>query len=108
MKRLRVSLLSLCAAAVILAAGAQAGSTSSSSPSQNLIKINYATSFGTFGRDAYVYAAIERGFFREAGFDVDVVPGNGSVDNMRLVAAGRLAFAPVDVTALVITRPNEG
>lgn len=70
--------------------------------------INYATSFGSFGRDAYVYVAIERGFFRDAGFDVKVTNGTGSVDNIRLVAAGRLDYAPVDIGALVVTKANEG
>lgn len=70
--------------------------------------IDYATSFGNFGRDAYVYVAIEKGFFRDAGFDVKVTPGPGSVDNIKLVAAGRLDYAPVDIGALVTTRANEG
>jgi NitT/TauT family transport system substrate-binding protein len=69
--------------------------------------VNYATSFGNFGRDAYVYVAIEKGFFRQAGFNVNVTPGPGSVDNMKFVAAGRLDYAPVDIGALVVTRANE-
>lgn len=75
--------------------------------SKQATTINYATSFGSFGRDAYVYVAIERGFFRDAGFDVRVTNGTGSVDNIRLVAAGRLDYAPVDIGALVVTRANE-
>jgi NitT/TauT family transport system substrate-binding protein len=70
--------------------------------------VDYATSFGNFGRDAYVYVAIEKGYFREAGFNVNVTSGPGSVDNMKFVAAGRLDYAPVDVGALVVTRANEG
>lgn len=30
-------------------------------------KINYLTSFNTFGRDAYAYVAQEKGFFEQAG-----------------------------------------
>jgi NitT/TauT family transport system substrate-binding protein len=70
--------------------------------------IDYATSFGNFGRDAYIYVAIEKGYMREAGFDVNVTSGPGSVDNMKFVAAGRLDYAPVDIGALVVTRANEG
>lgn len=69
--------------------------------------INYATSFGSFGRDAYVYVAIERGYFEEADLDVKVTNGTGSVDNIKLVAAGRLDYAPVDIGALVVTKANE-
>lgn len=70
--------------------------------------IDYATSFGNFGRDAYVYVAIEKGYFEQAGFDVKVTAGTGSVDNIKLVAAGRLDYTPVDIGALMVTRANEG
>jgi NitT/TauT family transport system substrate-binding protein len=70
--------------------------------------INYATSFGNFGRDAYVYVAIDRGYFQQADLDVKVTPGTGSVDNIKLVAAGRLDYSPVDIGALVVTKANEG
>jgi NitT/TauT family transport system substrate-binding protein len=69
--------------------------------------IDYATSFGNFGRDAYVYVAIEKGYFRQADLEVTVTSGPGSVDNMKFVAAGRLDYAPVDIGALVVTRANE-
>jgi NitT/TauT family transport system substrate-binding protein len=70
--------------------------------------IDYATSFGNFGRDSYIYVAIEKGYMRDAGFEVNVTSGPGSVDNMKFVAAGRLDYAPVDIGALVVTRANEG
>ena len=69
--------------------------------------IDYATSFGNFGRDAYVYVAIEKGYFQQADLEVNVTSGPGSVDNMKFVAAGRLDYAPVDIGALVVTRANE-
>jgi NitT/TauT family transport system substrate-binding protein len=90
----------LVLAALVLAAVAQ--------PRPAATTINYATSFGNFGRDAYVYVAIDRGYFEQAGFDVKVTPGPGSVDNIKLVAAGRLDYAPVDIGALVVTKANEG
>jgi NitT/TauT family transport system substrate-binding protein len=76
-------------------------------PPQETRTVTYATSFGQFGRDAYVYVAIEKGYFEEAGFEVEVVPGAGSVDNARLIAAGRLDYAPLDFSALAVTRANE-
>lgn len=76
-------------------------------PDQALTRVDYATSFGNFGRDAYIYVAIEKGYMRDAGFDVRVTPGTGSVDNIKLVAAGRLDYTPVDIGALVVTRANE-
>lgn len=74
---------------------------------RTLDSIDYATSFGNFGRDAYVYVAIEKGYFQQADMQVNVTTGPGSVDNMKFVAAGRLDYAPVDIGALVVTRANE-
>jgi NitT/TauT family transport system substrate-binding protein len=76
-------------------------------PDRALVTVDYATSFGNFGRDAYIYVAVEKGYMRAAGFDVNVTPGTGSVDNIKLVAAGRLDYTPVDIGALVVTRANE-
>lgn len=96
-----IALIGALALAVGLSASAGVGA------GHQTTTINYATSFGSFGRDAYVYVAIERGFFRDAGFDVRVTNGTGSVDNIRLVAAGRLDYAPVDIAALITTKANE-
>lgn len=90
---------------VVLAAAAAAGGVSAASQATT---VNYATSFGNFGRDAYVYVAIEKGYFEREGLEVKVTPGTGSTDNIKLVAAGRLDYAPVDVGALVVTKANEG
>ncbi|HWN21609.1 MAG TPA: ABC transporter substrate-binding protein [Gaiellaceae bacterium] len=98
-----LTVLGVCAVAVTLSlAGAVQARTD-----QARITVDYATSFGNFGRDAYIYVAIERGYMRDAGFDVNVTPGTGSVDNIKLVAAGRLDYSPVDIGALVVTRANE-
>lgn len=71
-------------------------------------QINYLTSFSTFGRDAYVYVAEEQGYFDEAGLDVTVNPGTGTVDVMRLIAAGTADFGPADGATAAITIANQG
>jgi NitT/TauT family transport system substrate-binding protein len=96
----RIAVAAVLVGTLVAASGAQSGTGQAT-------EIDYATSFGNFGRDAYVYAAIERGFFRQAGFDVKVTPGTGSLDNIRLVAAGRLDYAPVDIGALVVAKAQE-
>lgn len=70
-------------------------------------KVNYLTSFNTFGRDAYAYVAQEKGFFDEAGLDVTITPGTGSVDVLKLVAGGRADFGIADFTATAITVAKE-
>jgi NitT/TauT family transport system substrate-binding protein len=70
-------------------------------------KVTYLTSFSTFGRDAYAYVAQEKGFFAEAGLDVTINPGTGTVDVLKLVAGGRAQFGVGDLTATMITVAKE-
>lgn len=102
----RFRLLAATACVVFAAVGAAAVARSAAS-SHATVHINYATSFGDFGRDAYVYVAAAKGYFSQAGFDVSITPGNGSEDNMKLIAAGKIDYAPIDFTAAVVGRAND-
>ena len=101
-RTLASSLLALVFTMLVFAAGAGARTDAPLAD-----KVNYATSFGQFGRDAYVYAAIEKGYFAKENIEVTVTSGTGSVDVMKLIAAGRLDFGPADIGALVPTKANE-
>lgn len=91
----------------VVAAAALAASGSSSTAKRQLDSIKYATSFGTFGRDAFVYVAIEKGYFRDAGFDVSVVPGLGT-DNARLLASGQIDYSGSETTGNMVGRVSGG
>jgi len=95
------------AAGLAIATGIGVSTARSASGTHQLTHLRYATSFGNFGRDAYVYVAIAKGYFTAAGFDVTVTAGNGSEDDMRLIAANKIDYAPVDFTAAVVARANE-
>jgi NitT/TauT family transport system substrate-binding protein len=73
-----------------------------------LTSITYATSFGNFGRDAYAWVALEKGYFSAAGFDVKIVPGAGSVAVAQSIAAGSVDFGPADVAAVALARAESG
>lgn len=68
-----------------------------------LQKVSYLTSFNAFGREAYAYVALEKGYFKDAGFDVTINKGSGTVDVMKLVAGGQADYGIGDFTATVIT-----
>lgn len=104
MRRFR---LLAAAACVVLVAVSGATVARSATTSRATVHINYATSFGNFGRDAYVYVAAAKGFFKQAGFDVSITAGNGSEDDMKLIAAGKVDYAPIDFTAAVVGRAND-
>jgi len=78
------------------------------SKGQGLVKINYMTSFGTGGTEAYAYVALEKGFFRDAGFDVSITPGAGTTSDAQFVSTGRMDYSPGDFATMVIGRANSG
>jgi NitT/TauT family transport system substrate-binding protein len=101
-------ILPLAVAVTALAATLTACGGDGDSPSGGDVdKVTYLTSFSTFGRDAYVYVAEEQGFFEAAGIDVDIRPGSGTVDVLRLVASGQADFGAGDFTTTAITVANE-
>lgn len=94
----------LVAAALVLAGAlAATGSSSPQAPRATVENVKYATSFGQFGRDAFVYVAIEKGYFREQGLNVSVVPGLGT-DNARLLASGQIDYSGSEITGNMIGR----
>lgn len=99
-KRVRAAVAAL-AAAVLVLAGCDGGSPDPSR-SGSLEKVTYLTGAGIQGREAYVYVAIDKGYFAEAGFEVQVQPGNGTEKNLQLLQAGTADFAVVDITAALI------
>jgi NitT/TauT family transport system substrate-binding protein len=70
-------------------------------------KVTYLTSFGSFGRDAYVYVAAEKGFFRDAGIQVVIKPGTGT-DGVKYVATGEADFCAVDFPGGLLQVVNGG
>lgn len=56
------------------------------------------------GRHTPYFVALDRGFYREAGLDVRIVPGRGSADGINRIAAGEATFAFGDAGALVLAR----
>jgi NitT/TauT family transport system substrate-binding protein len=86
------------AAATLVASGCSGGGGNPAS----IEKVNYSTGFNTFGREAYVYVAKEKGFFKDAGLDVAVTAGNGTGENLKLLMGGKVDFTPVDFTGAMI------
>ncbi|NYF55277.1 ABC transporter substrate-binding protein [Micromonospora purpureochromogenes] len=71
-----------------------------------LEKVTYLTSFGNFGRDSYAWVAKEKGFFKEAGFDVEIKPGQGTGSVIQTVVGGQADFGPIDLTGGLLQLGN--
>ena len=65
---------------------------------KTLEKVTYLTSFGNFGRDSYAWVAKDKKFFEEAGFDVDIKPGQGTNSVIQTIVGGQAQFGPIDLT----------
>jgi NitT/TauT family transport system substrate-binding protein len=65
-------------------------------------KVAYITAFGAVGRDAFAWVAKEKGYFAEAGIEVEVKEGAGNVPNLTALKSGQVQFAALDFTGAVI------
>lgn len=70
-------------------------------------KVVFVTDFGFNGRHAYYYVALEKGYYKEAGIDVEFVRGIGSSDAIKKVAAGSALLGFADAGSLVLARGND-
>ncbi|SCE78355.1 NitT/TauT family transport system substrate-binding protein [Micromonospora viridifaciens] len=96
------------AAALALVAGCSGDSDKSDAKGagDSLEKVTYLTSFGNFGRDSYAWVAKEKGFFKEAGFDVDIKPGQGTGSVIQTITGGQADFGPIDLTGGILQLGN--
>jgi NitT/TauT family transport system substrate-binding protein len=72
-----------------------------------LDNVTLITDFGYNGRHAYFFVATEKGYYKDAGLDVKVVRGQGSVDAIRQVGANNAIVGFADTGSLVLARGND-
>jgi NitT/TauT family transport system substrate-binding protein len=71
-------------------------------------KITFTTDFGLYGRHAYYFVALEKGYYERENLDVIIVRSPGSAASVKQVATGytaQLGFA--DASAVVLGRAND-
>ncbi|GIF19013.1 hypothetical protein Ate02nite_17430 [Paractinoplanes tereljensis] len=60
--------------------------------------VHYATGFGAVGRDSFIWVAREKGYFRDAGIEIDIQKGAGNVPNLTLLKSNQIQFAAMDLS----------
>jgi len=101
-------LTSLAVAVTLLVASACTGEDSNNGGEESAPDdVVYITAFGTFGREAYAWVALEKGYFEESNINVEIQPGTGTGDNIALVASGQAQFAVGDLTGVTLLRGQE-
>ncbi|MEV6486399.1 ABC transporter substrate-binding protein [Streptomyces sp. NPDC051576] len=93
----------LCAALTLLAAAACDSNSGSKSTSSAKEHITYVTAFGAAGRDAFAWVAEQKGYFRDAGIDVQIELGKAAGENLKALASGKAQFTTLDLTGAMIS-----
>jgi NitT/TauT family transport system substrate-binding protein len=92
----------------IIAAGlAVVGLIAAAGRAQALDSVSLITDFGYNGRHAYFFVALDKGYYKDAGLDVKILRGQGSVDAIRQTGANNATFGFADAGSLVLARGND-
>ncbi len=86
--------LAFLALALILAGGC---GTSAQAPKKSTLLLNYALA----GRHAPFFVGIEKGYYKEVGLDLQVLPSSGSGFVATAVDGGQAEFGLIEATALI-------
>jgi NitT/TauT family transport system substrate-binding protein len=70
--------------------------------------ITFSLDFRALGRHAAWYVALEKGYYKQAGLDVTIVPSQGTAQAIQNLEANAAQFAFSDVAGLVAARANSG
>lgn len=92
-----------CATLTLLAAAACDSNSSPKSTSSAKDHLTYVTAFGAAGRDAFAWVAEQKGYFRDAGIDVQIELGKATGENLKALASGKAQFASLDFTGAMIS-----
>ena len=100
MKRFRSSLAfaALLTACVDVMTPAQAQTT----------PVTFSLDFRALGRHAAWYVALDKGYYKNAGLDVTIIPSQGTAQSIQSVESRAAQFAFSDVAGLVAAHANSG
>jgi NitT/TauT family transport system substrate-binding protein len=69
--------------------------------------VNFITDFGFNGRQAYFFVALDKGYYKAEGLNVNILRGQGSIDAAKKVATGAADIGFADAGAVVLARGND-
>ena len=70
-------------------------------------KITFVTDYGLYGRHAYYFVAIEKGYYARENIEIEIVRSPGSANTIKQVANGTAQFGFADAFAVVLGRAND-
>jgi NitT/TauT family transport system substrate-binding protein len=86
------------------APGASTGQAPAGGQSGNLRKATLLLDVTPYGKHAFFYVPLEKGWYREAGLDITIESAKGSADNVAKVGAKAVEFGFADTSAVIAAR----
>ncbi len=68
--------------------------------------VTFSLDFRALGRHAAWYVALDKGYYKQGGLDVTIIPSQGTAQAIQSVESGAAQFAFSDVAGLVAARAN--
>ena len=98
----RVVATILCLGWLLLGGAGDPGRARAQTP--KLTDVTFSLDFIVLGRHAPFYVAIEKGFFREEGLNVNIIAAKGTAQAIQNVESGLAQIGFTDVASLVVAR----
>lgn len=77
-----------------------------SSPAQAAESLLVRLDFAPWGMHGAMHLAQEKGWFKDAGLDVEIQDGTGTINTLQLLAAGRVDVGQVSVGTMAVAKEN--
>lgn len=90
--------------AFVLAACSSSGGAGDGGGDGNLTKVRFVLPWVIQGESAGHFVALEKGFYKEAGLDVEIIPGGPDVNAAKLLASGSAEFATGNSGGIILAR----
>src|SRR5262245_15160912 len=73
----------------------------STAPASALEKVPFTLSWKLMGSFAPIFLAVDRGYFAEAGIELDIVSGDGSANVVKRLAGGAFQVGVGDIASVI-------
>jgi NitT/TauT family transport system substrate-binding protein len=90
-----------------LALGTLAALIVALSPAAAADHVVFVTDYGLYGRHAYYFVAMEKGYYAAENLDIEIVRSQGSANTIKQVANGTAQLGFADSFAVVLGRAND-
>src|SRR5579872_538261 len=93
-------------AAWLLLGGATGNIARAQAQEKALTNVTFSLDFITLGRHAPFYVAIDKGYYKDEGLNVNIIPAKGTAQAIQNVDSGIAQIGFTDVASLVVARAH--